>query len=139
MTVARYSRSFTRARYAEAAEALEALLQMPYRVARRTSNHTHETGVLATDLGRIRLQLQLSGEWIAADHRRLHEAFQATLALVEADVTPRLSEAWAAPASADAPHADADPEVARAVRRWKRASKLRFLPGRLLLPALVRS
>ena len=136
--MARYSRSFTRARYAEAAEALEALLQMPYRIARRTSNHAHETGVIATDLGRIRLQLDLSGKWFANDHPLLAESYRATLALVEAEVAPRLAAAWAAPASADAPFADADPQVVSAVRRWQRTAKLRFFPGRLLLPVLLR-
>jgi hypothetical protein len=132
------SRSFIRARYAEAAETLEALLQMPYRISRRTSNHTYETGLLATDLGRIRLQLRLSGEWMANDHPRLSEAFQATLAMVEAEVAPRLAEAWASPASSNAPFAEADPDVAAAVRRWKHTSKLRFLPGRVLLPLRLR-
>jgi hypothetical protein len=90
--------------------------------------------LLATDLGRIRLQLRLSGEWMANDHPRLSEAFQATLALVEAEVSPRLTEAWASPASSDAPFAAADPAVVAAVRRWKRTSKLRFFPWRVLLP-----
>jgi hypothetical protein len=127
------SRSFIRARYAEAAETLEALLQMPYRISRRTSNHTYETGLLATDLGRIRLQLKLSGEWMANDHPRLSRYFQETRALVEAEVSPRLTEAWASPASSNAPFAEADPAAVAAVRRWKRTAKLRFFPWSLLL------
>ncbi len=133
------SRSFIRARYAEAAETLDALLQMPYRISRRTSNHTYETGLLATELGRIRLQLKLSGEWMANDHPRLATSFQEVRTLVEAEVSPRLTEAWASPASSEAPFAEADPAVAAAVRRWKRTSRLRFFPLRLLLPLRVQS
>jgi hypothetical protein len=136
--VSAHSRGFVRARYAEATETLEALLQMPYRVARRSSNHTHDTGLLATDLGRIRLQLRLSGEWIAKDHDGLAEAFQSTLAIVEADVTPRLTRAWSAPDSSGAAWATASGDAIRAVTRWRRLSKMRFIPGRLLLAVFLK-
>lgn len=133
-----HSRSFVRARYAEATETLEALLQMPYRVARRSSNHTYDTGLLATDLGRIRLQLRLSGEWIAKDHDGLAEMFRSTLAVVEADVTPRLTRAWSEPDSSRAAWTTASDDAIRAVTRWRRLSRMRFIPGRLLLAVLLR-
>ena len=123
------SRDFARDRYAEATETLRALLRTPYRVGRRSSNHPHELSVAATNLARIRHQLDLSHAWMAADHPALGAAFEATIRHIEGVLRPRMEAAWSA---ADD---DTDPpdDLWRIVGSWQWCARLRFMPGRVLL------
>ncbi len=133
------SRRFARDRYSEATETLRALLQMPYRISRRRSNHAHEISVAATDLARIRHQLDLSARWIERNDASLGRAFRATLDAVETDVQPRLLEAWAHPNQTDGDWAHPSDHARGAVEAWRMCARMRFFPARLLLPAALRA
>ena len=128
------SRDFARDRYAEATETLRALLRTPFRVARRSSNHAHELSVAATNLARIRHQLHLSATWIDADHPRLGAAFRATMDRVEGEVRPRIQTAWSSPDDAQGGWTEPPPEMWAIVKSWQACARLRFMPGRMLLP-----
>ena len=124
------SRDFARDRYAEATETLRALLRSPYRVGRRSSNHPHELSVAATNLARIRHQLELSQAWMTADHPALGAAFESTIRRIEGELRPRMEAAWSA---ADT-ETDPPDELWEVVRSWQWCARLRFMPGRALLP-----
>ena len=96
------ARSRRRQGYAEAATAVVAWIEFPFRVRRRTSDDPSVLAELAQLGHDLQERLAFSLAWIAADHAQRYEQYMALVATARRKVGPLVQEAWRNPPSTTA-------------------------------------
>lgn len=124
--------------YAQAAQALVAWHEFPYRIARRTSDSTDELARLAASGHDLQETLARHQAWLHADSQRLGNLYDELLADLRAWVGVAAAEAWRRTPVRLAQDmnlgriTDSSPDIVGMVTRFARSTRFRFGWRRLL-------
>ncbi len=117
-----------RARFAESAEALSGLADLPFRAARRLDNNPATLAGLAAQAMSLRDRIRRSADWMSDRHPTLADLYSRSIEVVEGHVSPGLEEAWKpsedwGPARTEGGAFDTPRHVRDVVRLWSRARR----------------
>lgn len=118
--------------YADAARALAAWHEFPYRVARRTSDEPAELARLAGLGHDIQEALAGHGAWLSADSKRLGRLYEHLVARLREWAAPAAQDAWSRAHITEAPEmnvgllGESPPDIAAILARFARATRFRF-------------
>jgi hypothetical protein len=123
----------SRARFAESAEAIAALADLPYRAARRLDNNPATLSSLAAEAISLRDRIRRSREWMSSRHPTLAGLYAGSVEIVEEHVQATLQEAWKpseqwGPDRTASGEFDTPMQVTEAVRLWSRARRWHRAP-----------